>query len=147
MLIKKLRVVLILSLISFAPLIYSYIHSYLTSIIAINLVGLLKVNLMSILAFVLFISNCISAIITAIVTAFPCGYLVKSHSKILSLILVLITLCIPLYSTLSEYLISSSKLIIVDLFGQCIAVTFSMIIFSEFGCRVAQKSQKNFQRV
>lgn len=90
-------------------------------------------------AIIITVFNCIAAVFTAAVTALPCGYLARKHVKIITILLIALIECFPVYAFFHGP--KHSSLLTVVLLGQLAAVVISTFAFVKLGSRFAANNQ------
>ena len=126
-------------LIIFSPLIYIEVLTHLTINVQLSIINAFSAKSIIPLATIIIFINVISATITAIITALPSGYLARKQAKVIAILLIIATQCVPLYAFFSVPPYKAFTISI--LLGEVVAVVLLMFLFAEIGSRIAAKKQ------
>jgi hypothetical protein len=130
---------LITILILSSPLIYTELQGYISLHVAFPAYAALSTKSFAALSTIFIGSGAICAILTATVVALPSAYLAREKSKMVCIVLVLVTQAIPVCTFFQQPMIKSFTAVVFA--GDLIAFIAFVFIFAHIGLRLVQRDQ------
>ena len=132
---------LITILILSSPLIYTELQGYISLHAAFPVYAALSAKTFAALSMIFIGSGAICAILTAAIVALPSAYLAREKSKMVCIVLVVLTQAIPVYTFFLQPTIKSFTAVVFA--GDLIAFIISVSIFAHIGLRLVRRTHKD----